>query len=227
LWRDRLPSRTLGNIEVQILGTQRNEQDVPGWMIPQMYFDYLRSGDARPLKKVIYHNAMDILSLSALFHHSSKLLSEPTSSKVDNQIDLIAIARLFEDLGDLEKASNLYLHVVDSQDNQNQSIPEEILLRAISSLAFIYKRQGHFNPAIELWIKAAKFKDINSHIELAKFYEHKSREYDRAIEWTESAISLLDSDDFNTNELRYWIPELEHRLNRLIRKRKRVNTPRS
>ena len=137
------------------------------------------------------------------------------------------MARLFEDLGDLERASNLYFLVVDSQNSQHHSIPEDILLRAISSLALIFKRQGEYKPAIELWKKAAKLKDINSHIELAKFYEHKSKEYDQAIEWTENAINLINVDDFNSYSynLSYWKPELEHRLYRLIRKRKRVNTP--
>lgn len=222
LWRDRLPSRTLGNIEVQILGTERNEQDVPGWMIPQMYFDYLRNGDARPLKKVFYHNAMDILSLSALFHHSAKLLSEPTSINDDYVTDQVAIAKLFEDLGDLERASHIYMLVVDAHDKQNNIIPEDILLKAITSLALINKRQGDFESAIELWKKGARYKDINSYIELAKFYEHKIREYDKAIMWTKSAINVLNSDEFKTYEIRYWITELEHRLDRLIRRRKRV-----
>ena len=60
LWRDRLPSRTLANLEVQILHANRTDEEIPGWMIPQIYFDYLRDGDARPLLRVFYHNAMDV-----------------------------------------------------------------------------------------------------------------------------------------------------------------------
>jgi len=33
LWRDRLPSRTLGMLEAHILGAGRSEEDIPGWMI--------------------------------------------------------------------------------------------------------------------------------------------------------------------------------------------------
>ena len=224
LWRERLPSRTLGNIEVQILGTQRTEQDVPGWMIPQMYFDYLRNGDARPLKKVFYHNAMDILSLAALFHHSARLLSDPTNGIVEHGVDFISLARLFEDLGDLEKATNLYLLGINHEDIRNHSIPEEVLLRAILRLALIYKRQGKFKPAIELWKKATVFKDINAHVELAKYYEHKSREYDEAISWTETAINSVNAVGTTRYEQRQWIPELEHRLERLVRRREGMST---
>jgi hypothetical protein len=213
----------LGNIEVQILGAHRNEQDVPGWMIPQMYFDYLRNGDARPLKKVIYHNSMDILSLSALFHYTAELLSEPTSSTVDNKIDLIAMARLFEDLGEIERALKLYLYIVDTQDSQYPGISDDHLIQAITSLALIFKRQGEFKPAIELWKKAAGLNNINSHVELAKYYEHKSKKYDQAIEWTGNAINLINTDEYNLYKFRYWKPELEYRLSRLLRKQKRAN----
>lgn len=218
LWRDRLPSRTLGNIEVQILGTERNKQDVPGWMIPQIYFDYLRSGDARPLKQVIYHNAMDILSLSVLFHHVAKLLSNPESISGDYVTDLVAIASLYEHVGDTERASQLYRLVADSENPEKHSISEEILLKSITSLAMIYKRQEDYNSANELWEKGTRYKDINSYVELAKFYEHKSREYDMAIMWTESAINVLNKAEFNAYEKRYWMAELEHRLNRLVRR---------
>ncbi|MDO9349176.1 MAG: ribonuclease H-like domain-containing protein, partial [Anaerolineales bacterium] len=64
LWRDRLPSRSLKYIEENVLGAPRNSQEVPGYEIPYIYFDYLRSGDARPLAGVFYHNAMDIVALA-------------------------------------------------------------------------------------------------------------------------------------------------------------------
>ncbi|PIZ25697.1 MAG: hypothetical protein COY47_04525, partial [Chloroflexi bacterium CG_4_10_14_0_8_um_filter_57_5] len=59
LWRDRLPSRSLKYIEENVLGAPRTSQEVPGYEIPYLYFDYLRTGDARPLASVFYHNAMD------------------------------------------------------------------------------------------------------------------------------------------------------------------------
>ena len=77
LWRDRLPSRALGSLEQYILGVTRSQEDVPGWMIPQFYFSYLRSGDARPLKSVFYHNAIDVLSMAALLSHMGTMLDDP------------------------------------------------------------------------------------------------------------------------------------------------------
>ncbi len=83
LWRDRLPSRTLGNLEVQILGATRTDEDVPGWMIPSLYFDFLRSGEAQPLKSVFYHNAVDVVSMAALFNHMAGLLADPLTGRLN------------------------------------------------------------------------------------------------------------------------------------------------
>ena len=40
--------------------------DVPGFEIPARYFQFVRSGDARPLAAVLEHNRLDLLSLAAL-----------------------------------------------------------------------------------------------------------------------------------------------------------------
>ena len=223
LWRERLPSRTLGNIEIQILGTQRTEEDVPGWMIPQLYFDYLRSNDARPLKSVFYHNAMDILSLTALMHHSAMLLDDPKSGVVEHGVDLIALANLFEDLGDLKIATELYIHGLEHEDIRNHRIPEHVLLKALHRLALIYKRQERYENAINLWKKAVLYNNIPACIELAKYYEHRAHDYNEAISWTEAAIKALNNPGYTNYEIQQRIPEFEHRKKRLTRKRDRAN----
>jgi len=65
-WRDRLPNCRLGTVESRILGVVRDEEDVPGRDIPQLYADYLAEGDASMLKGVFYHNLIDITSLARM-----------------------------------------------------------------------------------------------------------------------------------------------------------------
>ncbi len=60
-----------------------------------MFFDYLRSGDAGPLRSVFYHNAMDVTSLAVLLDHTAGLVSDPLHSEIEYGVDLIAIARDF------------------------------------------------------------------------------------------------------------------------------------
>src|SRR5688572_32202628 len=73
LWRDRLPSRALKYLEEHVLGFTRTSDEVPGYEIPWLYFDYLRTGDANPLAGVFYHNAMDVVAMAALLGHVSEL----------------------------------------------------------------------------------------------------------------------------------------------------------
>jgi len=212
LWRDRLPSRTLMNLEYQILGATRLEDDIPGWDIPHLYFDYLRSGDAGPLRRVVYHNAMDVVSLAALFGHVAAVLDDPLHAGLEHGADVVALARLYEDLGDLDGAASLYLHGLQ------HDLPRGVLLEAINRLAAIYKRQNNLTSAIALWQEAARYQHLQAHIELAKAYEHRLRDPFQALGWTQSAIDLVRSPAFTPYERRMLLPELEHRLERLVRK---------
>ncbi|MEZ4516187.1 MAG: ribonuclease H-like domain-containing protein [Chloroflexota bacterium] len=47
-----------GSLEQSVLGIHRTGEDVPGWSIPTLYANYLRSGDAQPLTGVFYHNRL-------------------------------------------------------------------------------------------------------------------------------------------------------------------------
>jgi len=211
-WRDRLPSRTLPNLEYQILGTTRTEEDVPGWMIPQMFFDYLRSGDARPLKSIFYHNAMDVLSLAALLSHIANLLADPLNRKVEHGLDIIAMAKLFEDQGFIDLAIQLYLQGLE------RAVPDETALNTILRLAAIHKRRDNFAAAVALWEEASKYQQLHAHVELAKYYEHRAQDYHQAIFWTETALAIVSETRFPKHEKYTWQADLTHRLARLQRK---------
>jgi hypothetical protein len=212
LWRPRLPSRALGYLEEHILGLTRAGEDVPGWVIPSLYFGYLRSGDARSMKSVFYHNAVDVLSLAALLSHVADLLDDPPGEAVAHGLDLVAMGRMYENLGRLEKAAPLYERGLAHQ------LPEEMYWKAVRWLSFVQKRRDKLSAAVELWCKAAHNGQIYAHVELAKFYEHRERDYGEAAQWTQTAIALVNRPDFPRHERRRWLDDLKHRLARLHRK---------
>lgn len=212
LWRDRLPSRALGYLEEHILGITRTQEDVPSWMIPSLYFDYLRSGDARPLQSVFYHNTMDVLSLAALSSHIAGLLDDPLSEAIVHGLDLVAMGRLFEDLGQAEMAVQLY------ERGLAHELPGELYWETVQRLSFVQKRRGNLSAATALWREAADSGQIYAHIELAKFYEHKQRDYDKAAQWTHAALALVNTPDFLQHACSQWLTDLEHRLARLHKK---------
>jgi uncharacterized protein YprB with RNaseH-like and TPR domain len=65
LWKLRLDSCRLVDLENRILGVER-QGDLPGEMIPYIYFEFLRTQHAFRLVPIFHHNAIDILSLACL-----------------------------------------------------------------------------------------------------------------------------------------------------------------
>lgn len=214
LWRDRLPSRTLANLEVQVLHASRTDEEIPGWMIPQIYFDYLRDGDARPLQRVFYHNAMDVVSLAALLNHTSALLEDPFLQPVYEYIDLAAVGRLLEDLGHSERAAEIYEACLKVE------LPDEVYNDTLLRLSLLHKRNNNYLAAVPLWEQAAARRRINAYEELAKYYEHHAEDLEMALHWTQQALKYLDEMDMPGLEKMQWKPEFRHRLERLKRKLK-------
>jgi hypothetical protein len=212
LWRDRLPSRALGSLEQYILGVTRNEEDVPGWMIPQLYFDYVRSGDARPLKSVFYHNAQDVLSLAALLSHIAGMLQDPLEDRSIHTLDLVGMGRLFESLGRTQMAVDLYGRAL------NGSLPAELHQRTLQRLSFIQKRRGTWDAAIALWREAAQGGAVYACVELAKYYEHRQHDYQEAARWTTAAITRVNAPGYPLPARQRWLADLDHRLARLRRR---------
>jgi hypothetical protein len=213
LWRDRLPSRRLVELEQAILGAGRSEEDVPGWQIPQFYFEYLRNGDARPLRRVFYHNAMDIVAMAALLNQTSQMLAEPLGVAVEHALDLIAIGKLYEDSGQFELAVRLFNEGMNRND-----LPEEHYWEIQRRLSFLHKQSNNLAAAVEMWRMAAAGRQIYAHVELAKYYEHKQRDYRQALQWTQAALDLLNRPEAPRHERLGWLADLKHRLARLQRK---------
>jgi len=231
LWRERLPSRTLSNLELQILGLTRTEEDIPGWMIPGLYFDYLHDGDAQPLKNVFYHNAMDVISLALLLNYIAGLLSDPIKLGGRYGIDLISLAKLFEDLGNPNFALQLYSHGLNHEDMLNEALPLTTILNALYRSASLHKRQKNFQLAIQTWEQIATHQSLQAHVELAKCYEHQLKDILTAIKWTEMAIELVEGNDqaesFSLNLHSFdrgkWLEELHRRQSRLQKKFSKAN----
>ena len=65
LWKLRLKSCTLGHLEEQLLQVHR-EDDLPGALVPQTYFQYLKDGNFDPLQSFLDHNKQDIVTTNRI-----------------------------------------------------------------------------------------------------------------------------------------------------------------
>ena len=212
LWRDRLESRALKYLEEHVLGLKRSSEEVPGYEIPWLYFDYLRTGDARPLGGVFYHNAMDVVAMAALLAHMNDMLENPFDGKVQHGLDFIALGKLFEDLGHWDEAARLFERGLESELN------EADFGLAVKRLSILQKKRGDINEAIRLWERAAERGHLYAFIELAKHYEHKERDVKSALKWTKSALQQVEKINLPAYMRKFWETEIEHRLARLNRK---------
>lgn len=215
IWRNRLDDRSLGNLEHEILNLTRSTDEIPGWMVPQIYFEYLQTSNASPLQGVFYHNQIDILSLSALFAHLARLLRNPLGAENPQSLDLIAIARLYEELGDYNRAVQLY------EAGLEIGLPTHFFIQTLYRFANLHRHNGKLSESLELWLKAAEYNEVDACIEIAKFYEHQQKVYSQAIEWTELGLRNLEQSPMPRYLKKQRRVELEHRRQRLLQKQNR------
>jgi hypothetical protein len=178
IWKHRLPNCTLGTIERVVLGTRR-EVDAPGWMIPQIYFDYLRTRQIDALIPVLEHNRTDIVSLArltAIVHGYRVGLDSPS-----HDIDRVAVAlmRLRAGLIDEAVADLLTLW-------RRATVPADLRFRALRELSTAMKRHGRQHEAVEQWQLAmtdpSRSVRFYATEELAKYFEHAACDHERALE---------------------------------------------
>lgn len=219
LWKDRLPSRALKYLEEHVLGIKRASEEVPGYEIPWLYFDYLRTADARPLFGVFYHNAMDVVAMAALLSRVSDLLANPFAGRVEHGLDFIALGKLFEHLNHWDDAARLYERGLESE------LTESDFEVALKRLSILQKRRGDLSQAVRLWEEAAGQGHLYAFVELAKYHEHTRRDAGGALKWTQAALKRVKDSDLPKYMLNYWLDELKHRQARLERKMGRASLP--
>jgi len=76
VFRDILPNRRLTTVERHLRRVER-EDDIPGRYIPDAYHEFVRSGDARVMKHVLYHNRMDLFTMAVIVTALSGGAMEP------------------------------------------------------------------------------------------------------------------------------------------------------
>lgn len=177
LWKARLESCRLQSLERELLGFVRRA-DVPGEEIPRLYFDYLRSRDARALARVFEHNRLDIVSLAALAIHACQWLEQ---GRAEDPRDIVSLARVFERAELYERSEAEYRRALATD-------VEAARLPALLWLAARAKRSGDGAAAVRLWTQAAQQGDGLALRELAMHQEHRLQDYAAALELVERAL---------------------------------------
>lgn len=214
LWRGRYENCSLGTLESEVLGLRRTEADVPGYLIPQLYVDYLRTGDAREMQRVIYHNAEDILSMVTLAAHILETFADPVG-EARSGMDCLRLAMWHDDNGDAGEAEAGYRAALA----RTRSLPADQRPTLYERYASFLKRAGRRAEAASLWQKWAGIveDDPAPCIELAKYYEWGARDMEQAREWAGRALVSVSHWRKGWERDEAW-RDIQHRLERLGRK---------
>ena len=98
VWRHRLPDARLASVEAGICGVRRHD-DLPGALIPERYFGWLRTGNAELFTDVLDHNRQDVISLALLLrvlaHDVLPERHRPQASGNVAPRDLAGLGRLY------------------------------------------------------------------------------------------------------------------------------------
>jgi uncharacterized protein YprB with RNaseH-like and TPR domain len=198
LWKLRLESCRLVELEHQILGVERHG-DLPGAMIPYYYFDYLRTQQALRVVPIFHHNAMDILSLACLTAIVPLAFRAPEQAVFRHGADLIGLARWLLQSERPEEALRLFHRAVDL------GLPDHLLFKTLFEMATLEKRLGRYEPALAAFADLAATRNpyrARAFEEMAKHYEHQKRDYATALEMTRSGLALSETPQMRRREER-------------------------
>jgi uncharacterized protein YprB with RNaseH-like and TPR domain len=221
IWKLRLKDCSLGNVEREVLGIQRTG-DIPSAEIPQIWFDYIRTRDARLLKRVFQHHRMDILSLPVLTALLSQCVETPDGEDLEHAEDRLSLIRLhFRQ----KRYPDVITHAQKLLETENET-EDFVRKQCLELLAFAFKRtQDWRQMADTLELMAREFpSDALSRHELAKLYEHRMRNLPAAKKMCEEAIQHLETranleiaDEFETMQIQAFRSRLE-RIQRKLSK---------
>ncbi len=196
LWRLKLDSCRLQELEKRILGHER-AGDVGGGFIPNLYFDYLRNGDAGPLEPVLFHNAIDILSLACLTAIVPHAIREPEQLKHGEE--LAGLARWFGNEDRLEEAAVLM------QLALKKPMSDALVWETLWRLADIERKLGRHDAALANWSELSTVANpyqAQALERLAMHYERKEKNAALALEFTLAALAISRTPALEKREAR-------------------------
>jgi uncharacterized protein len=218
LWSHKHESCRLYHLAQQILEADR-EEDIPSAEIPHRYFEFLRTGEFSLIEPILYHNQEDLLSLLGVVISGAAVFSEEKEDELElvaDAMDLFGAAKLLERTGESERSARFMRRALEGR------LSEEIAVLAKMKLASHFKKNRDWAKAVSLWQEMTPLNQPTCYRELAIYYEHRERDYEKARRAAEEGLTAA------TGTSRSLEKDFSHRLERLKhkieRKRKEKET---
>jgi uncharacterized protein len=218
---------SLAALERSIVGAQRSG-DVPGFEVPSRYFQFLRTGDARPLQAVLDHNRLDLLTLAAL---AARLLhlARVGPDGVRTSREALALGHVFARAGMDVQAREAFDRAL-ALCAAPAGAYDATRVEALRALAVAWRRARHYERAARCWSQLLEIRGCPAIVvreateALAIHHEHRVRDLAAARTF---ALRGLEMDATPAPPAASWTRAVQHRLQRLERKMTVSATPRS
>ncbi|PLS03567.1 ribonuclease H-like domain-containing protein [Neobacillus cucumis] len=214
LWKHKLDKMKLSIVEKEVLGVERVD-DIPGYLAPIIYFDFIESKQPDGMLGILKHNEIDILSLVTLYTHLTFQLCRTDLSQ--SRPETYEVGRWFASLGETQQAEKILSTLTNVQDITS--------IQAKRILAYQQKKEHNWGQARDLFLEVVESQNLEMRaeacMELAKIYEHRLIDIPKAIRYCQEAINTVLSD--STKIKKPTLDQLELRLNRLEKKHANVS----
>lgn len=178
VYKRRLGQVRLVNLEEQVLGMRR-ERDIDGAEIPALFWELVRGGDGSVIAPVVEHNANDLIALAAILVRLVELYEELRPE--DEPADRLGVAQVAVRAADVERAGRYAEAAAEGGG------PDDVTADALWLAADLARKRGDLEARLALLHRgletarrdegrAARF-----HLALAKLYEHRLKDFDRAL----------------------------------------------
>ncbi len=184
-WKKRLHGCRLRNVEEEILGFVRGEEEIPGDMAPDLYRDFLRDGDLTLMGGVSYHNRMDVASLSAFMLLMSEMCaSEAGDDELESRYRLDSFAyRSAMALADLASVGKDFI-----------LSPGRYSDAELKRIAAGLKRAGRIDDALEIYLRIGRAGNVEGLEKAAALLAKEKRDYPAALTLYTELIADIRSD---------------------------------
>jgi uncharacterized protein YprB with RNaseH-like and TPR domain len=195
---------TLITLEKCLLSFDRGE-DIPGYLIPSKYFDYLYDRQPGMIPEIIRHNRLDIISLALVTRYVPEYLIHP---------ERINSTPLLEGVINHCFKNKRYTSLIDMLARVSPGYLEDCSEVALLKYSLALKSKDRREEASQIWKTVSESKSgpqIYRHLlELAKYQEHSEKDPEAALDTVDLILSLEAGKSRKS--------QLIHRRNRLIKK---------
>jgi len=208
LWSHKHESCRLYHLAQEVLEAHR-EEDIPSAEIPYRYFEFLRTGEFSLIEPILYHNQEDLLSLLGVVISGAALFIEERGGELDlpgDAMDLFGAARLLERRGERARSALYMSRALEGR------LSGEFAVLAKIKLASHFKKNREWEKALDLWNEMTSLNQLDCFRELAMYYEHKGKDYEKAREVALEGLALAGGTSRSLQE------DFSRRLERLRQK---------